>query len=48
MKYKEKKCIDHLARTCILVSSLNNDDIKTMNNVKKKERNIEIQRDDIG
>ena len=48
MKYKEKKCIDHLARTCTLVSSLNNDDIKTMNNVKKKERNIEIQRDDIG
>ena len=40
MRYKEKKCVNHLAKTCTLVSSLNNDDVKM-------ERNIEIQRDDI-
>lgn len=35
---KDKRCINHLSKTCTLVSSLNNDDIKMMANVKKKER----------
>ncbi len=45
MRYKEKKCVNHLAKTCTLVSSLNNDDVKTMKNVKKKEKGMEIQRE---
>lgn len=43
---KDKRCMNHLSRTCTLVSSLNNDDIKMMANVKKKEKqkNREKQR----
>lgn len=35
---KERKSINHLSKTCTLVSSLNNDDIKMMRNVKKREK----------
>lgn len=38
---KQRKITKHLSKTCSLVSSLNNDDIKTMVNVKKKEKEIE-------
>lgn len=37
---KEKKTINHLSKTCTLVSSLNNDDIKMMANVKKKQKQM--------
>lgn len=35
---KDKRCINHLSKTCTLVSNLNNDDIKMMANVKKREK----------
>lgn len=38
---KERKITKHLSKTCSLVSSLNNDDIKTMVTMKKKEKQIE-------
>ena len=40
MSKKEKKAMNHLAKTCMLVSSLNNDDIKMMLNVKQKEKGV--------
>ena len=40
MSKKEKKAMNHLAKTCMLVSSLNNDDIKMMLNVKQKEKEV--------
>lgn len=38
MSRKEKKTINHLSKTCTLVSGLNNDDIKMMINVKNREK----------
>lgn len=38
---KERKSMNHLSKTCTLVSSLNNDDIKMMRNIKKRERQKE-------
>ena len=35
--YKERKALNHLSKTCSLISSLNNDDIKIMKNIKEKE-----------
>ena len=40
---KEKRSINHLSRTCTLVSSLNNNDIKMMANVKKQEKLKQMQ-----
>ena len=40
MSKKEKQAMNHLAKTCMLVSSLNNDDIKMMLNVKQKEKEV--------
>lgn len=37
---KDKKTINHLSKTCTLVSSLNNDDIKMMANVKKRQKQM--------
>lgn len=34
---KDRKTMNHLSKTCTLVSRLNNDDIKMMANVKKKQ-----------
>ena len=34
----ERKAINHLSKTCTLVSSLNNDDLKMMRNVKEKQK----------
>lgn len=41
---KDKRCINHLSKTCTLVSSLNNDDIKMMANVKKREKQKKQER----
>lgn len=41
---KEKRCINHLSKTCTLVSSLNNDDIKMMANVKKREKQKKLEK----
>ena len=35
---KEKKALNHLSKTCSLISSLNNEDIEMMKNIKEKER----------
>lgn len=35
--YKERKALSHLSRTCALISNLNNDDLKTIKNIKEKE-----------
>ena len=35
---KERKALNHLAKTCSLISSLNNDDLIMMKNVKEKEK----------
>ena len=44
---KERKALNHLSKTCSLISSLNNDDIKMMKNIKEKEAEKEIkQRED--
>lgn len=44
---KDKRAINHLSKTCTLVSSLNNDDIKMMANVKKREnQKMEKQREE--
>ena len=37
LRLKERKALNHLANTCSLISSLNNDDITMMKNVKEKE-----------
>ena len=43
---REKRAINHLSKTCALVSSLNNDDLKMMRNVKTKERQMKgLQRE---
>ena len=34
---KERKALNHLSKTCSLISELNNDDIKMMKNLKEKE-----------
>ena len=34
----ERKAINHLSKTCSLVNSLNNDDLKMMKNMKEKEK----------
>ena len=34
---KERKALNHLSKTCSLISGLNNDDITMMKNIKKKE-----------
>ena len=34
---KEQKVLNHLSKTCSLINSLNNDDIKIMKNIKEKE-----------
>ena len=34
---KERKALNHLSQTCSLISTLNNDDITMMKNVKEKE-----------
>ena len=35
--FKERKALSHLSKTCSLISSLNNDDLKIMKNIKEKE-----------
>ena len=35
--FKEREALNHLSKTCSLISSLNNDDIKIMKNIKEKE-----------
>ncbi len=37
--FKERKALSHLSKTCSLISSLNNDDLKIMKNIKEKEIN---------
>lgn len=37
---EEKKAINHLSKTCTLVSNLNNSDLKMMKNVMKNEKHI--------
>ncbi len=34
---KEQKVLNHLSKTCSLINSLNNDDIRIMKNIKEKE-----------
>lgn len=34
---KERKALNHLSKTCSLISELNNDDLKMMKNLKEKE-----------
>lgn len=38
LKPKEKKSMNHLSKTCTLVGSLNNDDLKMMKNVREKQK----------
>ena len=38
---KERKALNHLSRTCSLISSLNNDDVNVMINLKEKEQEKE-------
>ena len=43
---KERKALNHLSKTCTLISGLNNDDITMMKNIKEKElEKEEKQRD---
>lgn len=35
--FKERKTLNHLSKTCSLISNLNNDDLKIMKNIKEKE-----------
>lgn len=35
---KERKALNHLSKTCSLISGLNNDDLKIMKNIKEKEK----------
>ena len=37
---EEKRAINHLSKTCALVSSLNNDDLRMMQNVKTREKQM--------
>ena len=37
--FKERKALNHLSKTCTLISCLNNDDVKIMKNIKEKEIN---------
>lgn len=41
LRFKERKALNHLSNMCSLISSLNNDDLTMMKNIKEKERNIE-------
>ena len=41
LKFKERKTLNHLSNMCSLISSLNNDDLTMMKNIKEKERNLE-------
>lgn len=41
LKFKERKSLNHLSNMCSLISSLNNDDLKMMKNMKEKEKDIE-------
>ena len=41
LKFKERKALNHLSNMCSLISSLNNDDLTMMKNIKEKEKNIE-------
>ena len=41
LKYKERKALNHLSNTCSLISSLNNDDLKMIRNLREKEKDIE-------
>ena len=38
---KERKALNHLSKTCSLISSLNNDDVNVMINLKEKEQEKE-------
>ena len=38
---KERKALNHLSKTCSLISSLNNEDMAMMKNMKEKERQAE-------
>ena len=38
---KERKALNHLSKTCSLISGLNNDDIIMMKNIKEKEKEIQ-------
>ena len=40
---KEIKAINHLSKTCSLISSLNNDDLKIMRNLMQKQKDIREQ-----
>lgn len=39
MKLQEKKAINHLSKTCSLITSLNNEDVEMMKKVKENEKN---------
>lgn len=41
LRFKERKTLNHLSNMCSLISSLNNDDLTMMKNIKEKEKNIE-------
>ena len=38
---KERKALNHLSKTCSLISSLNHEDLEAMKNLKEKEREAE-------
>ena len=38
---KERKALNHLSKTCSLISGMNNDDIIMMKNVKEKEKEVQ-------
>ncbi len=38
---KERKALNHLSKTCSLISSLNNEDLSAIKNMKEKERQAE-------
>ena len=38
---KERKTLNHLSKTCSLISSLNNEDLEVMRNLKEKEKKSE-------
>ena len=37
MLLKERRALNHLSKTCSLISNLNNDDLTMMRNLKEKE-----------
>ena len=37
LSIKERKALNHLSKTCLLISSLNNDDLAIMKKIKEKD-----------